>query len=237
MMEPLAREINMIKSLKIAFTRNLPLFFFAVSIMGLLYLASCSVPQSVIERQPGGFILFQDDFSDPSSGWDQVTSQNGETNYVHGFYRIWVNEPYTDLWANPNLQFKDTRIEVEVTKAGGPEDDVFGVICRSSESGDQYYFFVISSDGYYGIGKVSGQDQKLLSGEKMLPSDLILQGKQTNLLRADCIHDQLIFYVNGQKLAEAQDADYAGGDVGLTAGSFDKPDIDIHFDNLVVTKP
>jgi hypothetical protein len=202
----------------------------------LLLLAGCSSPQAVLDRQPAGEVLFKDDFSDPASGWDRVSEPTGETNYAGATYRIWVNEPYTDLLANPGLQFKDVRIEVEAT-AGGPANNVFGVICRSNPAGDQYYFFAISSDGYYGIGKVNGSDQQLLSAEKLMPSDAIRQKKLTNLLRAECVGSRLTFYVNDQLLAEVQDSAYTNGDIGLTAGSFDEPDVDLHFDNLMVTKP
>jgi hypothetical protein len=202
----------------------------------LLLLAGCSSSEAVLERQPVGEILFKDDFSDPTSGWDRVSAPTGETNYSDGSYRIWVNEPYTDLLANPDLELTDVSIEVEAT-AGGPDDNVFGLICRSNPAGDQYYFFVISSDGYYGIGRVDAQGQTLLNAEKMMPSDAIRQDKQTNLLRADCIGDRLTFYVNNQLLAEAQDEAYTQGDIGLTAGSFGEPDVDISFDNLTATKP
>jgi hypothetical protein len=213
----------------------------------VVFLAGCTIPGAMITSTPtlnapaqsvsGQKILFKDDFSNSSSGWDTAATSTGETNYSQGAYRIWVNEPYTDLWANPGLQFEDTRIEVKASKAGGPDDNVFGLICRSDSAGDKYYYFVVSSDGFYGIGKVNGAEQHLLSAEKMMPSEAILQGKKTNLLRADCIGDQLAFYVNGQKVAEVQDGEYPGGDIGLTAGSFDKPDVDIRFDDLVVFKP
>jgi hypothetical protein len=199
--------------------------------------AGCTGPQAVVERMPAGEVLFKDDFSDPTSGWDRISAPTGETNYVNGAYRIWVNEPYTDLFTNPNLDFGDVRIEVETAKANGTDDNVFGVICRSNPIGDQYYFFVISSDGYYGIGKVDGPDQALLSAEKLMPSEAIHQKKQTNLLRAECVGSRLTFYANGQLLVEVEDASYAQGDIGLTAGSFGEPDVDILFDNLVATKP
>jgi len=208
----------------------------ACYILAAIMLVACSVPEAIVARAPAGEILFKDDFSDPLSGWDQISAPTGETNYDGGSYRIWVNEPYTDLLANPDLNFKDVRIEVEAT-GGGPDDNVFGVICRSNPAGDRYYFFVISSDGYYGIGKVDGADQKLLSAEMMMPSETIRQGKLTNLLRADCIGDRLTFYVNNQKVAEVQDGAYTQGDIGLTAGSFGKQGVDIHFDNLTVAKP
>src|SRR5512139_3323647 len=118
-----------------------------------MQLAACDVPQAIVERAPVGQILFQDDFSNTYSGWDQVSAKSGETDYVGGAYRIWVNEPYTDLWTNPDLQFTDTHSEIEAKKFDGPDDNVFGLICRSNKAGDQYYYFVISSDGYYGIGK------------------------------------------------------------------------------------
>ncbi|MCU0489788.1 MAG: hypothetical protein MUE67_12660 [Anaerolineales bacterium] len=203
----------------------------------LAALAGCSVPEAIVAQAPSGEVLFRDDFSSSASGWDQVKAASGETDYQAGFYRIWVNEPYLDLWANPGLGFGDVRLEAEAKKAAGPDDNLFGLICRSNEAGDQYYYFVISSDGYYGIGKVSGQDQKLLSAEKMMPSEAILPGGRTNRLRADCIGERLAFYVNDQLLAEVQDLEYARGDVGLTAGTFEQAGVDIYFDNLVVTKP
>jgi hypothetical protein len=208
----------------------------AILLLGM-QLAACDVPQAIVERAPVGQILFQDDFADTNSGWDQVTAESGETNYSEGTYRIWVNELYTDLWANPDLEFTDTRTEVEAKKFGGPDDNIFGLICRSNKAGDQYYYFVISSDGYYGIGKVNGQEQTLLSADQLMPSDAINPGRDTNLLQAECIGDRLAFNVNGQKLAEVQDRDYLSGDIGLTAGTFTKEGVDIRFDNLMVIKP
>jgi hypothetical protein len=203
----------------------------------LALLAGCSLPDQVVQRAPSGEILYQDDFSDPGSGWDRVVAPAGETDYAAGVYCIRVNEPYIDLWANPNLQFQDSRIQVEATKAGGPDDNVFGLVCRSDPAGEQYYFFVISSDGYYGIGKVSSSGQELLSAADMLPSGAIKQGKNTNLIQADCVGDRLALTVNGQLLAEVRDGELIDGDIGLTAGSFDKPAVEIHFDDLVVSKP
>ena len=37
-------------------------------------------------------ILFQDDFSDPESGWDRFSDDSGLTDYVDGAYRITVNQ-------------------------------------------------------------------------------------------------------------------------------------------------
>ena len=98
-------------------------------------------------------VLFQDDFSDTSSGWDRVSVEDGVTDYADGAYRIFVNTSDSDVWANPGLKFDDVYVEVDATKIGGADDNDYGVICRYQD-GDNFYFFVISSDGYYGVGKV-----------------------------------------------------------------------------------
>ena len=71
----------------------------------------------------------------------------------------------------------------------------------------------------------------------MQRSDQIKTGADVNNLRADCNGDTLAFYVNGFKLAEVQDSTLTHGDLGLLAGTFDQPGVDIVFDNFVVLKP
>jgi len=185
---------------------------------------------------PTGEVLFKDDFSNPDSGWGRVVAENGVTDYVNGAYRIFVNETNTDTWANPELTFGDVKIEVEATKNGGPYDNDFGVMCRYQNL-NQYYFFIISSDGYYGIGKVNHEQQELLGADSLQPSEIIRQGNATNQIQADCIGDELSLTVNGEKLFSVRDADFTSGDVGLIAGTFDEPGTDIYFDNFLVLKP
>jgi len=160
----------------------------------------------------------------------------GETNYYNGAYRVFVDQPNTDVIASPGLSFQDARIQVEALKAGGPDDNNFGLICRKLDN-TNYYFFMVSSDGYYGIGKSSEQGKRLIDLEAMQPSELIRQGDALNHLQADCVGDTLTLYVNGQLLARVQDGEFASGDVGLIAGAYGTPGTDIHFDNFSVLKP
>ncbi len=181
-------------------------------------------------------ILFQDDFSDPSSGWDQVEVPEGITDYENGYYRMLVNTEETDIWANPGLFFTDVVIEVDAEKVGGPDDNDFGIICRYQDI-DNFYFFIISSDGYYGVGKVINGEQELIGTDQMYPDDAIKQGNTTNQIKADCIGSHLVLHANGTQLADVQDTAFSSGDVGLIAGTFAQPGTDIHFDNFVVKKP
>jgi hypothetical protein len=210
-------------------------FLLILSFLGLAMLA-CSLTGEKTASELPGDVLFQDDFSDTSSGWDRVNETEGITDYQNGVYRILVNTASFDVWANPGLNFTDTVIEVEATKVGGPDDNDFGVICRYQDI-NNFYFFVISSDGYYGIAKVVDGEQELLGMENMEYSDAINQGNATNEIRADCVGDSLTLSINGQTLIDVSDPDYSLGDVGLIAGTFDTEGTDIQFDNFVVKKP
>ncbi|HEX7976864.1 MAG TPA: hypothetical protein VF498_20825 [Anaerolineales bacterium] len=201
----------------------------------LLATIACSV-QGRMSTHQSGDVLFQDNFSNPSSGWDRVKAVEGETNYAQGAYRIQVFQPKQSVWANPGLNFTDVRIEVDAVKSSGPDNNSLGVICRANDK-NNFYFFIISSDGYYGIGKFNGQDQALLGSKAMLPSEKILKGEASNHLRADCVGSQLTLYVNGEKIGEAQDSQLSSGDVGLIAGAFDTAGTDISFSHFSVLQP
>lgn len=203
--------------------------------LGLAVLA-CQAPSSRAAQRTPSSVLFQDDFSNPSSGWDRVDSNEGITDYAQGYYRIYVNIKDSDIWSNPHLNFTDTRVEVEATKVSGDENNIFGLLCRYKDH-ENFYFLVVSSDGYYGIGKVKNGTQSLIGMENMLSTDQVIQGNAANHLRADCVKDTLALYVNGQKLSEQTDGELTSGDVGLFAGAFDTPGTDIHFDNFSVLKP
>lgn len=213
-------------------------------ILLILLLAAASLACSVLSPDaspteapaPDADVLFQDDFSSTDSGWDRVSVEEGITDYADGVYRIYVNTAETDVWANPGLSFEDVRVEVDATKVGGDDDNDFGLICRYLDSAN-FYFFVVSSDGYYGIGRVIDGSQELIGDNAMLPTDEVNQGNATNRLRADCVGDQLSLYINGAFVASQEDATFTSGDVGLMAGSFSTAGTDIHFDNFLVRQP
>jgi hypothetical protein len=197
---------------------------------------SCAVTGGSPAPSTGTGILFQDDFSDHGSGWDQASFETGVTDYEDGVYRIYVNEPNVDYWANPGLDFTDVRVEVEATKVGGSDDNDLGIICRYQDA-QNFYFAVISSDGFAGIVKSEGGEQTPISSEALEPADAVREGNSTNTLRFDCVGDSLSLMVNGTQVAAATDAAWAKGDVGLVAGTFDTPGTDVHFDNFVVREP
>lgn len=183
---------------------------------------------------PSGTILFQDEFDVSTTGWDRFANDGGIMDYFEGGFRILVQQPGLNFWSTPQKNFGDVRVEADVVKLAGPDEGRMGLMCRY-QSGN-YYFFIISNDGYYAIGKFINGQITLLGQSEMQPTTL-LQPNVVNHLRADCIGNALTFYLNGNQLAVAQNGDLASGDVGLLAGTFSQPGVDVSFDHFVVTQP
>jgi len=182
-----------------------------------------------------GNALFADDFSDPASGWDSFSNNEGVTDYADGSYKIGVNSESLFFWANPYQNFSDVAIEVIATKSSGGDDVQFGIICRHQDT-ENFYALVITADGYAAIRK------RLQGGEltyiaEWAESPVINQGSATNLLRAECVGDRLALFANGVLLLEVFDSDLQTGDVGLLAGTFSEAQVEVLFDNFVVTAP
>jgi len=192
-----------------------------------------SVPQD--QTALSGSVLFQDDFTRPISGWDRFKTTEGTMDYNASGYRILVDSLNTNFWSTPHKNFADVRMEVDAGKLGGPDENRIGLICRYT--GDDYYFFLISSDGFYGIGIYKSGQAVLLGQSEMQANSNIKTGLAVNHLRADCAGDKFTFYVNGFQVASVQDATLKSGDVGLLAGTFAQPGVDVIFDNFVALKP
>jgi hypothetical protein len=216
--------------------------YFALAVLVLVALA-CGINSGPTPTPAGNNgamqVLFKDDFSDVNSGWDRTTNASGTTDYVSGGYRINVIDTDTYFFANPYQSFQnDVRIEVDATKAGGPDDNAFGVQCRYQDT-KNYYYFYISSDGYAGIGIDNAGTKTIISSSdgNLVSDSHINQGAATNHIRADCIGSNLSLYVNGTQTSTATDSTFTGGDVGLVAKTFKVAGTDILFQNFVVYKP
>ena len=161
-------------------------FIFRSAFLLVFFLVSCtptSVPAvPITSPAESGEVLYQEEFEDNTTGWARVANDNGIMDYDGGGYRILVRQPKFNFWSVPEQNFGDVRVEVDVIKLDGPEENRMGLMCRY-QKGD-YYFFVISSDGYYVIGKFIGGLTLLLGQREMQASEAIQVGT-LNHLRAD----------------------------------------------------
>ena len=178
-------------------------------------------------------VLFKDDFTAQSGGWTTHEDTLSLSTYEKGGLRLWLDVPNYQFWSVPGLNFRDVLIHTQALKLDGPDDNMFGLICRYQDEAN-YYALVIGSDGYYGIIKKFAGEETLIDQAHMDFSEEIQPGGLMNELQAICTGDQLSLYVNGQRLLEVRDDALAYGDVGVIVGNFSEPGVDVLFDNFIV---
>ncbi|MDY6877587.1 MAG: LamG-like jellyroll fold domain-containing protein [Chloroflexota bacterium] len=185
---------------------------------------------------PAG-VLFQDNFGDPESGWEVGEYDTGGVGYDSGEYYVTSFGNGDTMWGVISRSFDDLIVEVDATQISAPtnNNNDYGVVCREQGDGNGYYM-LISGDGYYAIlVKAEGRDFEPLAD--WTGSDVIRQGNATNHIRAVCEGSTLALFVNGQRLATAEDNTFSKGNIALTATSYEDEPTEIHFDNLVVRQP
>jgi hypothetical protein len=205
----------------------------AIALLALVLLPACRL--SDVVAAPGEAI-FKDDFSSPWGGWTSTPAPGSVTTFADGVMRVAILGDAVSVISVPGLDFGDVRIEADTLKLGGTDVNRIGLVCRYSDPAN-YYFFIVSTDGFYGLGKVTDGAASLLGMTEMQRSEAVQPQGGVNHLRADCIGETLTLYNNGRALAEVSDADHASGDAGTFAGTANEPALDVVFDNFVVIKP
>ena len=213
-------------------TTLLPLCILAV------LLAACSAVQPLFPTQTpnSGDVLFVDNFSAPQ-GWGQMGRGGGSIQFEYQGLLIKVDTPNYFFWTVNGGSFADSKMDVDAVLLSGTTNDNFGTICRFKDN-QNFYGFVISHDGYFGVLKsIDGTIIPLLKPNGMQYSEVIRKGGIVNHIQTTCQGTTLTLKVNDEQLASVEDGDLSSGKFGLIAGAYDQPGVEILFDNLVVTQP
>jgi len=197
----------------------------------ILILSACQI--TIGPDHNSGDLLMVDDFLKPSMQWDVWKKSDGSTVgfYDEGLVFI-INSPNTDYVSTPKGEYGDIQLEVMAQNLNGLMNNGFGLVCRYQDESN-YYAFLISSDGYYGILRVLYGGYAVLNGGQMQYSNAIHQGQDINHVAATCVGNQLTLYVNNDALAQVEDDVFSDGKIGLIASSFAEPGVAILFDNFL----
>ena len=209
------------------------LFFLLLAL--LLLLTACSdgtgsATEVVLPTLASDAVLFQDDFSNPKSGWDRASQGGNSTDYADGKYRITLATPQQDIWANPYQYFdQDIIVDVDVWQNPSTVQAAYGIICGYSDV-NNFYALTVGGGGYVEIFRYQQAKRlTLYSAENQPGTD-----SEHNYLEALCASSALQLQVNGSVVAEVEAQEFLYGDVGLIASSFDEAGVEILFDNFIV---
>ena len=179
-----------------------------------------------------GELLYSDDFADVGTGWDEYEAAEQTVGYAEGSYQIEIGIPDWMTWGNAYQWFDDgIAIEVDATKVGGPDDNGFGIVFGYQDV-DNFYRYEIASDGYYRLGKYV--DNEWIEMIPWVETDEVNLGEATNSMAVEMGGGTIWLYANGTLLESVVDRTFSDGDVGLVAGSFGQPGVQIAFDDLRV---
>jgi hypothetical protein len=181
---------------------------------------------------PADAVLFADDFSS-LSGWFVDDKQKYSMGFSDGGYQISVNGAASPIWSVPLADYKDSRIESDAVQQSGPVDGYYGLVCRYTDV-NNYYMLVVSVGGKFDIAKVKNNQVNFLNSTDKENNRIHLTG---NRLRADCVGSKLVLYVDGVKVLEAADDEFASGKAGLVVGDRSTSGTNVLFDNFVVIQP
>ena len=208
----------------------------------LLFLSGCSVinktriSQDKLPWKASGDILFSDDFSDDSTGWEIVNNVYELKGYSREGYLISINYKAGRSISTTGLQFSDVIVSVENQKLTGSNDAYLGVVCRYRDSYNYYRFF-ITPDGYAGIMRVVDGESSTLPGGETKYSHDVFQDDSVNVLEAACVGNKLTFHVNGKLVISAEDDLLTQGDIGIFAETGKDGAGSFIFNQFTATKP
>ncbi len=185
-----------------------------------------------------GDVIFVDEFSTSNENWNtwDKPDESAVSFFEDGLIMI-VSKPNLDIITTNETSYPDVLIKTTAQKRLGTNDNAYGIVCRYLND-KNYYGFLASSDGYYGIVKVVEGDYKLLSSENMEFDESIHQGRGENSISAKCEGNTLTLSINGVEKTSVIDEDLAVGKSGLITGSFSETDeTAVLFDNFLVMVP
>jgi serine/threonine-protein kinase len=212
--------------------------FGLAAIGGMLEGGSATPTAPEATATPEIAVLFEDDFSDPDSGWGTGDDEVSSVDYENGQFVIRMKQGGWRSWGNASGTFSNVRIEVTASKTGA-EDASFGIICNYEDE-DNYYYAGIGSDGYYGIfRKLDGESVALsdTTNNQWIESDQITQGKASYRVALECADETLTLYADGVEIVSVFDSELTEGEVGLFANTFEEGGpADVFFDDFIVTE-
>jgi hypothetical protein len=183
-------------------------------------------------------VLYQDDFTNPGTGWTERQFDNYFIGYHEPeYYHIEVNSPNykAPVIVEPEKRsIEDATIELQAytnsAKTAADGDFRYGLAVR--RSGDQYYAFTVSqrSKKWYVLKSSPNELITLQEGTEETINDIDVG----DVLRVDAQGPNFFFHINDRMVAQVTDPDYASGEVGFYVESFDSPNTHIHFDTFTI---
>ncbi len=179
---------------------------------------------------PSGQTIYQDNFSDPDSGWWVEEYDEGYYRYNNGRYEVAVFPEQYYFYDYVPDEFQDVQISVDYAFIQPTGEGEAAVVCNYQDD-QNFVILLISEDGYYAIYKLYNDEWSALVDYTY--TDLIDLGAP-GTITATCADGKYSLANNNVLLVEVTDTTFASGAVGLMASTYNTPNLIVAFDNFIV---
>jgi S1-C subfamily serine protease len=191
-------------------------------------------PHDLIKFPAGSRVQLEEKFPDKGTGWVNASTKAKYGTYEQTAYQFNLSAPgQLGLSYYENKRFTDTVTNSLVMPVTSSDDAFFAGVCRYTNI-ENYYLFMVTTDGRYSIQKVENDQFSVLVPWTYSP---IIPVKSDLKLNIACVEKTLSLGVNGIPLAQVNNASHWRGLPGLAAGTFRSGQYAVAFDDLVIMTP
>ena len=171
-----------------------------------------------------------------TGNWLFEQDGNGSTAIVNEQLVVTLVSPNTIQYATlGDRTFDDFVLEVETWQRAGAPESSFGVLFRVQED-KQFYRFDITGNRLYIVERRHADGTWTRLVPDWTPTAALNQGLNVaNRLKIIAAGPTLTFYANDVLLTQVVDETLTVGGIALDAGTFGGGDLQVSFDNLIIT--
>jgi len=201
----------------------------------LLLLVGCRTTEQDSSSLPENTLFFDEFVVGQTGDWLTEGDDVAVTAVINERLLININEPQTMQYAALNEPlFNNFTLDVDTVQVTGSPESSYGVLFRMN-SPTEFYRFAIRNDGLYMIER-HDRDGWTRFMKDWEPTAAIHQGiGQNNHIKIVAEGGAFAFYVNDIIVAQINDDRYTQGNIALDAGTFGQTNLQIAFDNVLVT--
>jgi hypothetical protein len=181
--------------------------------------------------------VYRDSFAPGQTGrWLLEQDDLGSSAVLNEQLVITVNAPNTIQYAQlEEPAFGDFVMEVDARLRTGPPESTYGILFRLADPG-QFYRFALTGTGSYMVERHNADGTWTRFVPEWRASPAINQGLNVaNRIKVIATGSDMAFYVNDILLEQISDDAYTAGAVALEAGTFTGDNLQVSFDDVVIT--
>jgi len=185
------------------------------------------------------YLLYSDDFSDPSSGWDIYDREGDSAYYQDGWFHLKDSTDDDSYWVSyANQYLSDFILDIDMKRVDGTGKGSANILFKQE---DKRYVFSFNwrMENYrgYWIEEVVNDVHTTLAQPDY--SIALLPGRDVlNQIHIECVDDTLKLSINGRLKETINNCTCTGTDIGLGVSTWhSRQYIEVAFDNIVVTTP